>query len=72
MRETAFELSILFIGGNSFGDAGVRSLAEFAERSVSLSGIRVNNCYDEEGYYIEPSAGALRALDSVEGVELDR
>jgi hypothetical protein len=32
----------------------------------------VNNCYDDEGYYIEPSAGALRALDSVEGVELDR
>lgn len=66
------ELSILFIGGNRFGDAGVRTLAEFAERSVSLSGIRVNNCYDDEGYYIEPSAGALRALDSVEGVELDR
>jgi thiol-disulfide isomerase/thioredoxin len=66
------ELSILFIGGNRFGDAGVRTLAEFAERSVSLSGIRVNNCYDDDGYYIEPSAGALRALDSVEGVELDR
>lgn len=66
------ELRILFIGGNRFGDAGIRKLAEFAERSVSLTGIRVNGCYDAEGYYIEPSADALRALDSVEGVELDR
>lgn len=66
------ELKILFIGGNRFGDAGIRTLAEFAGRSSSLTGIRVSGCYDEEGFYIEPSTSALRELDSVEGVELDR
>ena len=66
------ELSILFIGGNRFGDKGVRSLADFAMRSVSLTGIRVSGCYDEEGFYIEPSGGALEALGSIDGVELDR
>ena len=43
------ELKVLFIGGNRFGDGGVRALAEFARQAPSLSGIRVAGCYDAEG-----------------------
>lgn len=52
--------------------AGVKALAQFAERSPSLTGIRVAGCYDDEGWFIEPSREAMLSLEGVEGVEVDR